>query len=68
MSVITSTTRLTHSNMKLNKLIRMTALSAALVGSVSYATSNDALLDLLVKKGVLTDAEATAVAAELKEG
>ena len=53
--------------MKVNKLIRMTALSAALVGSVSYATSNDALLDLLVKKGVLTDAEATAVAAELKE-
>ena len=45
----------------------MTALSAALFGSVSYATSNDALLDLLVKKGVLTDAEATAVAAELKE-
>jgi len=45
----------------------MTALSAALVGSVSYATSNDALLDLLVKKGVLTDSEATAVAAELKE-
>ena len=36
----------------------MTALSAALVGSVSYATSNDALLDLLVKKGVLTDSEA----------
>ena len=45
----------------------MTALSAALVSSVSYATSNDALLDLLVKKGVLTDSEATAVAAELKE-
>ena len=45
----------------------MTALSAALVGSVSYGTSNDALLDLLVKKGVLTDSEATAVAAELKE-
>ena len=53
--------------MKLNKLVIMTALSAALVGSVSYATSNDALLDLLVKKGVLTDSEATAVAAELKE-
>ena len=53
--------------MKLNKLIRMTALTAALVGSVSYATSNDALLDLLVKKGVLTETEATAVAAELKE-
>ena len=45
----------------------MTALSAALVGSVSYATSNDALLDLLVKKGVLSQSEATAVAAELKE-
>ena len=45
----------------------MTALTAALVGSLSYATSNDALLDLLVKKGVLTDTEATAVAAELKE-
>ena len=45
----------------------MTALTAALVGSVSYATSNDALLDLLVKKGVLTETEATAVAAELKE-
>ena len=67
MSLIISTTRLTHSNMKLNKLVIMTALSAALVGSVSYATSNDALLDLLVKKGVLTDSEATAVAAELKE-
>ena len=53
--------------MKLNKLIRMTALTAALVGSLSYATSNDALLDLLVKKGVLTDTEAAAVAAELKE-
>jgi polyhydroxyalkanoate synthesis regulator phasin len=45
----------------------MTALSAALVGSVSYATSNDALLDLLVKKGVLSQSEATEVAAELKE-
>ena len=45
----------------------MTALTAALVGSLSYATSNDALLDLLVKKGVLTETEATAVAAELKE-
>ena len=31
------------------------------------AASNDALLDLLVKKGVLTKIEATAVAAELKE-
>ena len=31
------------------------------------AASNDALLDLLVTKGVLTETEATAVAAELKE-
>lgn len=31
------------------------------------AASNDALLDLLVKKGVLTKIEATAAAAELKE-
>lgn len=53
--------------MKLNKLTQLTAISAALFGSVGYAASNDALLDLLVKKGVLTDTEATAVAAELKE-
>jgi phosphate-selective porin OprO and OprP len=53
--------------MKLNKLTQLTAISAALVGSASFAASNDALLDLLVKKGVLTDTEATAVAAELKE-
>ena len=53
--------------MKLNKLTQITAISAALFGSVGYAASNDALLDLLVKKGVLTDNEATAVAAELKE-
>lgn len=53
--------------MKLNKLTQLTAISAALLGSASYAASNDALLDLLVKKGVLTESEATAVAAELKE-
>ncbi len=53
--------------MKLNKLTRFTALSAALVGSASFAVSNDALLDLLVQKGVLTETEATNVAAELKE-
>lgn len=52
--------------MKLYKLTQLTALSAALMGS-AFAGSNDALLDLLVKKGVLTDTEATAVAAELKE-
>jgi phosphate-selective porin len=53
--------------MKLRKLTQLTALSAAFVGSASFAASNDALLDLLVKKGVLTDQEATAVAAELQE-
>ncbi len=53
--------------MKLNKLTQFTAISAALISSASYAASNDALLDLLVEKGVLTQGEATAVAAELKE-
>ena len=57
----------TIQTMKLNKLTRFTALSAALVGSASFAASNDALLDLLVQKGVLSETEATAVAAELKE-
>ncbi|MEN8662626.1 MAG: porin [Lentimonas sp.] len=54
--------------MKLNKFTQLAALSAAaLMGTSAYAASNDALLDLLVKKGVLTESEATAVAAELKE-
>ena len=53
--------------MKIYKLIQLTAISAALIGFTSFAASNDALLDLLVKKGVLTDSEATAVAAELEE-
>jgi len=53
--------------MKLNKLTQLTALSAVLLGSSAFATSNDALLNLLVKKGVLSETEATAVAAELKE-
>lgn len=54
--------------MKLNKFTQLAALSAAaLVGTSAFAASNDALLDLLVKKGVLTSNEATAVAAELKE-
>jgi len=34
---------------------------------VSYASSNDALLELLVKKGVLTDQEAGAVREELRD-
>ncbi len=37
-----------------------------LLGASSFAASNDALLDLLVKKGVLSESEATSVAAELK--
>lgn len=53
--------------MKLNKLTQLTAVSIALFGASSFAASNDALLDLLVKKGVLSETEATAVAAELKE-
>ena len=54
--------------MKLNKFTQFTAISAAaLMGSASFAASNDALLDLLVKKGVLSNSEASAVAAELKE-
>ena len=53
--------------MKLNKITQITALSLAVFGTAGYAVSNDALLDLLVKKGVLTETEATSVAAELKE-
>jgi len=58
---------LTIQTMKLNRLTQLTAIAAALIGSASFAASNDALLDLLVKKGVLSETEATAVAAELKE-
>jgi phosphate-selective porin len=53
--------------MKLNKLTQLTALSMTLLGASTFAASNDALLDLLVKKGVLSSTEATTVAAELKE-
>lgn len=53
--------------MKLNKLTQISALSALLGASSAFAASNDALLDLLVQKGVLTKTEATAVAEELKE-
>ena len=52
--------------MKLNKLTQLTALSMTLLGASSFAASNDALLDLLVQKGVLSSTEATNVAAELK--
>lgn len=53
--------------MKLTTRMQTVALSALFGASTALATSNDALLDLLVKKGVLTEAEATSVAAELKE-
>ncbi|NBB79675.1 MAG: porin [Verrucomicrobia bacterium] len=36
-----------------------------LIGSVALANSNDALLNLLIRKGVITEAEAAEVAAEL---
>lgn len=50
--------------MKLNKLTQVTILGAALCGASAYA--DDALLDILVKKGVLSSAEADAVAAEIQ--
>ena len=53
--------------MKLNKLTLLAAMSGLLGAFSASAASNDALLDLLVKKGVLTESEATTVAAELKE-
>ncbi len=53
--------------MNIRKITQMAALSATFCAASSFAASNDALLDLLVKKGVLTSTEATAVAAELKE-
>ena len=53
--------------MNMNKLTTLAAVAAFTCAASSYAASNDALLDLLVKKGVLTSAEATEVAAELKE-
>ncbi len=53
--------------MKINKFTQLAARLLLSCGSICYAVSNDALLDLLVKKGVLTDTEATVVAAELKE-
>jgi phosphate-selective porin OprO/OprP len=49
------------------KFSQIAAMSALIGASSAFAASNDALLDLLVKKGVLTQSEASAVAAELKE-
>lgn len=53
--------------MKLKTLTQFTAFSVALLGASAFAASNDALLDKLVEKGVLTHGEATEIAAEIKE-
>ena len=53
--------------MKLNTLTKLSALSLSLFSASALTASDDALLDLLVKKGVLSSAEATEVAAELKD-
>lgn len=52
--------------MKLNKLTQVSAFGLALCGATGFAASNDALLDLLVKKGVLSESEATEVAKEIE--
>ena len=53
--------------MKLTTLTKLSALSLSLFSASALTASDDALLDLLVKKGVLSSAEATEVAAELKD-
>ena len=53
--------------MKLNSLTKLSALSLSLFSASALSASDNALLDLLVKKGVLSSAEATEVAAELKD-
>jgi len=65
-SGLSNNTQTNYNTMKLNKFTQLTALSMSLLGASSAAASNDALLDLLVQKGVLSSAEATSVAAELK--
>ena len=51
----------------MKKLTTLAAVAAFSCAASGYAASNDALLDLLVKKGVLSSTEASEVAAELKE-
>ena len=53
--------------MNINKITSLAAIAAISCAASGNAASNDALLDLLVKKGVLSQTEATAVAVELKE-
>lgn len=52
--------------MNINKITSLAAIAAVSCAASSYAASNDALLDLLVEKGVLSQTEATTVAKELK--
>ncbi|MDQ8194303.1 porin [Coraliomargarita sp. SDUM461004] len=53
--------------MKLNKLTQYFVLSAALVSAPSLAATNDALLDKLVEKGILTQGEAIEIASEIEQ-
>lgn len=53
--------------MKQNKRNQIIVFSALLGVTSTFAASSDALLDLLVEKGVFSEAEAAAVADELKE-
>jgi phosphate-selective porin len=53
--------------MNINKITSLAAIAAISCAASGYAASNDALLDLLVKKGVLSETEAIAVAVELEE-
>ncbi|MFT6236441.1 MAG: hypothetical protein ACJAU9_001535, partial [Lentimonas sp.] len=45
--------------MNINKITSLAAIAAISCAASGYAASNDALLDLLVKKGVLSETEAT---------
>ncbi|NQY33351.1 MAG: hypothetical protein HRT56_09320 [Coraliomargarita sp.] len=51
--------------MNITKITQLGALSFAMCAATSFAASNDALLEILVKKGVLTSAEAEDVRTEL---
>lgn len=53
--------------MKLYKLTQFTAFAAALVGASAFAASNDALLNKLVEKGILSQNEAEEIASEINE-
>ncbi|MFW6218332.1 MAG: porin [Verrucomicrobiota bacterium] len=52
--------------MRSNPIICLAAVSAAFFSPVASAGSNDALLDILVRKGILTESEAAEVSRELE--